>query len=335
MDDDYKKMLRSMDDILRPYRSIQNDLERLLKPQLEFQDQVSRLLEPYDHARSYLDAIENPALKLQEELQRHLYPSETIESELQHFLHPHLEAQKQLEDLLRPQRWIHDQLGDLLKPQADFLASVRAQFESVVLARDQIADLINPLNHYLAELHGFAINVDAAGNVFIGGEEVSADEISAATNTFGAAQESVRAFVQGLLSWLDQLTPRLRQAVLFFILPYLISVVATLTTPMYEEWWKEHFATDPRVVKKKIVVEANELYDAEELADYKFVYATRLHVRAEGRMHAEIIDTVPLGKTLRVVRREKAWTEVEYLSDSTEETRTGWVFSRYLHKFEK
>lgn len=335
MNDDYKKLLRSMDHLLDPYRSIQEDLERFLKPQLEFRDQVSRLLEPYDCARPYLDAIKNPTIKLQQDLQRNLYPAETIRDQLQEFLNPHLEAQRQLEDLLRPQKWIQDQLANILKPRADFLASVRAQIEHVAFARDQMADLINPLSQYLAEFQGLAINVDATGSVFIDGEEISAEEIREAAGTFEDPQESVREFVQGLVSWLAQLTPRLRQAVLFLLLPYLISIVANLTTPLYQQWWREYGATDPRVTKKEIILEAKELYDSEELGEYRFVYATQLHVRAEGSMHAEITDSLSLGKSVRVIRRKKAWTEVEYLNGSTGETSTGWVYSRYLHKFER
>ncbi len=335
MTDDFKKMLRSMDDLLHPYRSIQEDVERLLKPQLEFQNQISHLLEPYDHARSYLEAIENPAVKLQQEMQRNLYATDTIRDQLQDILNPQLKAQKQLEELLRPQRWMQDHLADLFQPQVDFLESIRAQLDPVSLVRNQIADLINPLNQYLSEFQGLEINVDAAGNVFIDGDEISAAEISDVTDTFNAARESAQEFVESFVAWLSQLTPRLRQAVLFLVLPYIISVVATLTTPLYQEWWREHIAADHRVAKKEIVLEANDLYDREELANYRFVYATRLHVRSQGSMKAEIIDNLPLGKSVLVLRRQKAWTEIEYLNDSTGETSSGWVHSRYLHKFER
>jgi hypothetical protein len=335
MTDEFKNMLRSMDDLLHPYRSIQEEVERLLKPQLEFQDQISRLLERYDHVRVSLDAIENPAAKLQRVMQRNLYATDTIRDQLRELLSPQLEAQKQFDDLLRPQRWMQDQLAHLLKPQADFLASVRAQLEPVALVRGHIADLIEPLNQYLSEFQGLEIDVDSAGNVFIDDDEVLAGEISAVTSSFHAAPDSVQQFVESFVTWLSQLTPRLRQAVLFLLLPYIISVVATLTTPLYQEWWREHVSADPRVAKKEILLEASELYDREELARYRFVYATRLHVRAEGNMNAEIIDNLPLGKSVLIVRRQKAWTEIEYLNDSTGEAGTGWVYSRYLHKFER
>lgn len=335
MTDDSKTMLRSMDDLLHPYRSIQEDFERLLKPQLEFQNHISHLLGPYNHARSYLEAIENPAVKLQQEMQQNLYAVDAIRGQLQELLNPNLEAQKQIEELLRPQRWMHDQLADLLKPQADFLASVRAHLEPVAIVRDQIANLLNPLNQYLSKFQGLEINVDAAGNVFIDGNEVSAEEISDAINSFHAARQSVQEFVESFVAWLSQLTPRLRPAVLFLVLPYIISVVATLTTPLYQEWWRERISADPRVAKKEIVLEANEIHGRKELANYRFVYATRLHVRAAANMNSEVLDHLPLGKSVRVVRRQKAWTEIEYLIDSTGETSTGWVYSRYLHKFEK
>ncbi|WP_089729338.1 SH3 domain-containing protein [Candidatus Thiosymbion oneisti] len=335
MDEDYKKILRSMDALLRPYKSIQDNIEHLSRPQSEFQDQISQLLKPYNSAKSYLDTLEDPVLKLQEKIQRSLYSFDIIKSQLKEVPNPRLETQKQLEDLLRPQRWIQDHLKWVLKPQANFVKSIRSQLAPATLARNQIADLLNPINRYLSELQNFSIDVDVAGNVSIDGEEISAAEISAAASSFQAAQESVREFLQSLITWLGQLTPRLRQAILFLVLPYVISIVANLTTPIYQEWWREYVATDARVAKKKIIRDAHELYDSEELADYRFVYATRLHIRASGSMHAEIIGSLVLGKTVRVIKRVKRWTEVEFLRDDTGETCTGWVYSRYLRKFEK
>lgn len=333
MDDDYSKMLRAMDDLVRPYRSTQDAIERLMKPQLELQDRVSRLLEPYGHVRSILDAMESPAQKLREEFERGLGSQQYIRSQQEEFLDAKYQLQKQFEDLLRPQRWVDDKFHEVISPQAEFVASAWAYLKPSELAREQIQKLLNPLNQYLSELHDFAIDIDAAGNLLIDGEQIPAAEISAAAKTFDGAQESARTFLQDLVIWLGQLTPPLRQVFLFLVLPYVISIFANLTTPIYQEWWVEHVATEPRVAKKEIMFQAHEFYDENDLVDYRFVYATRLHVHAEERMRSEIIDSLYLGKSVRVIRRKKAWTEIEYLDESTRMVCRGWVYSRYLHKF--
>ena len=334
-EDEYEKVLRSMDDVLRPYWSIQDDIERLLKSQLEFQSQISQLLEPYDHAKIHLDFLADPTVKLQEKIQRNLYPSETIRSQLRDVLNPHLEAQKQLEELLQPQKWIQDHFECILKPQVDFVESIRSQLEPVNFVRDQIGDLLGPINCYLTELKDLQISVDPAGNVSIEGDEILAGDIRAVTSTFPESQATVWDFVQQLVGWLERLAPRLRQAIVFLILPYVMAIVANLTTPIYEEWWKKYAGTDLRVARKEITRSAAELYDAEELDGCRFVYATRLHVRSDGSIKAEIIDSLTMGKIVRVIQRVKRWTEVKYIHNTTGEIATGWVFSRYLRRFEK
>jgi len=328
MNTDYNKILRSMDDLIRPYKYIQSDLERLLKPQL------SPLFDSY--AGPYLDAIQDRGAHLKQELQRNLYPLKTIESQLRSLFRPHLEAQKRLEEIIPPRHWIQDQFAALLKPPADFLESIRLPLDHQVMrAHEQITSLLDPLNQYLSELQGFAINVDAIGNVSIDGDEISMEEIHAATQTFEATQKSAREFLQSFTTWLGQQTPRVRNVFLFLILPYVVAIVANWTTPIYQEWWNERATTDPRVVKKEIILEAQERYGAARLREYRFVYASQLHIRAGGRMQAEIIDSVTLGKSVRVIRRKKAWTEIEYLNNNTDQLSRGWVYSRYLQKFEK
>ena len=335
MDDNYRKMLRAMDEQLYSVGSAQREIERLLTPQLDFQNQISKLAKPYDLARSFLDEIDSPVAKLQEEMQRHLCSTSQIQEHLQSFLENRFSAQKQLEELLQPQRWIQDQLSDLMQSQQSSISSLRDQLEPISIAGKHIADLIEPLNRYLTEFQDLDIEVDSVGNVFIDGDEVSAEEISQTANAFVAQRGSIRDFVEGLVTWLSQLNPLLRYAVMLLVLPYIVSVVANLTTPLYQEWWRGYQNQAPRSAKKQIILDANQLYHRDELSRYRFVNASTLNVRSGAHLKAEIIDNLPFGKSVLVIRREKAWTNIEYLDESTGEPAIGWVYSRYLHKFDK
>lgn len=335
MIDEYTKMLRSIDDLLRPHLAFQRELDRLLKPQIDVLRHVSGSLSATAHVRDYMDHIDKSALKAQQGYVCSLSAQAALESQVQRALASSFFAEEALDTLVRAREpWWLDQISELAKSQDKMLASVRTQLDSLTRISDQVAGVVDPFKDYLADLHVLAIDVDASGNVVIEGEEISAGDIAAATGTFEGARGTLAEFLQSLVDWLGRLSPRLRAAVLAVLLPYVVSILANLTTPLFQTWWAElGDGADRRVVKKEIIAAAHELFAREELAHYRFVYASRLHVRAAGADRADIIDTLVLGKSVRVVQRNKAWTEVEYLDDVSGELRTGWVSSRYLHKF--
>jgi len=51
-------------------------------------------------------------------------------------------------------------------------------------------------------------------------------------------------------------------------------------------------------------------------------------------MGSEIIDDLYLGKTASVLNKEKRWLFIK-CHDDTGSLKQGWMFLRYLHKFNK
>ena len=118
-------------------------------------------------------------------------------------------------------------------------------------------------------------------------------------------------------------------------MPYFLAIIANLTTPIYEEWWKEYADYDQREAKKEIIREAHDLYSTEELFEYRFVYASILNVRESSSTKSKIIGDLHLGKAVKLIKKVKSWSFIEYQDSMTSEVKKGWVFSRYLRKFEK
>jgi len=71
-----------------------------------------------------------------------------------------------------------------------------------------------------------------------------------------------------------------------------------------------------------------------QLRDYRFTTASELRVRVAGKKSAALIDSLPMGKTARVLQRDRDWTEIEY-ETRDDGNKTGWVFSRYLRRFDR
>lgn len=333
MDDEFEKYLRFLDEQMRPFRSLQEDVDRLMRSQLELQQQITKLVDPMEKHRELLSDSIDPTAHLKREMGQYLFPRDPFEDHLSQIAREQLDIRKRYEDLLQPQRWLNEQIKDYLEPQASFVDQIRDQFKSYSVTADIASEILTPFNRFIGELAASGIELDASGNLTIDGQLVAADEINSATRDFHSDSKLAIDFYRELVDWLSGLAPLLRKAVVFLIVPYIMAIFANLTTPIYQDWWQDYAGQDLRVAKKEIRREAAELYDRSELIGYRFVVATRLHVRASGNIHAEVIDSLALGKTVKVLRRERSWTEIEYLHDTTGEQARGWVFSRYLERF--
>lgn len=293
------------------------------------------MVDPLASYREFLADSIDPTAHLNDELNQFLFPPYTFDTQLAEIARKHLDVRKQYEDLLQPQRWLHEQIKGYLEPQASFVDLIRDQFKRLSITADIASEILTPFNQLISELAASGIEVDAAGNLTIDGQFIAADEINAATSDFHSKSQQSIDFYRELLQWLSGLTPLIRKAVVFLVVPYVMAIFSNLTTPIYQDWWQDYTGQNLRFAKQEIRREAAELYDSGELTGYRFIISTRLHVRASGSNHAEIIDSLALGKTVKVLKRERSWTEIEYLQDTTWENLRGWVFSRYLAKFSR
>ena len=122
---------------------------------------------------------------------------------------------------------------------------------------------------------------------------------------------------EGFLSWYDNQ-------------PSSIQLIVTL----YKNWEYLFERETPRVATKLITQSANKEYDIYELSNYRFVLVSILNVRAEPSTKAEVVDELKNGMVVKFVTKSKRWTQIEFICDETGERKIGWVFSRYLRKFE-
>ena len=166
----------------------------------------------------------------------------------------------------------------------------------------------------------------------VGGEPIAASEIAPALVEFAAADTSETALAV-LLTWLAKSKPAVRAVLLYILLPYVISIIANLNTPMYEEWWKKLQADIPRQAKKEIVAVAKAAYLPPDLRGFRFVSSKTLAVRSTPRMKGPQTDLLQLGKTVRLLKVQPGWALVEYATTGTNELKQGWVLARYLSPF--
>tara|TARA_R110001583_G_scaffold174257_1_gene328695 strand:+ start:1958 stop:2887 length:930 start_codon:yes stop_codon:yes gene_type:complete len=136
------------------------------------------------------------------------------------------------------------------------------------------------------------------------------------------------------MEWYDSQTPSV-QLVVGLILAYFINVFSSLSMPLYDDWTYLFEKESTRVASKLVIKTAVNEYNISELSNYRFTDAPILHVRVNPSINAEIIDELEKGKVVKYITKNKRWVQVEFVCKDTGEKKIGWVFSRYLRKFER
>ncbi|NAW65201.1 SH3 domain-containing protein [Photobacterium halotolerans] len=161
--------------------------------------------------------------------------------------------------------------------------------------------------------------------------ELDSETIESTVTELGAV--SLPENKSDILEWYNKQSPAV-QLVIGLFLGYWVSVLCNLSMPLYEDWSHIFTSTDSRQASKQVVHEARNEHDINDLKSYRFVIASVLHVRSNPTINSEILDELKNGKPVRFIEKSKRWVLIEYWCDDTGEYRKGWVFARYLLRFE-
>jgi len=68
--------------------------------------------------------------------------------------------------------------------------------------------------------------------------------------------------------------------------------------------------------------------------NYRIVFTEYLNVRSGQSIKTKIIAKLHLGQLVRIIRKERNWSLIEYTDEDCEICIRGWVFTRYLKRFD-
>lgn len=213
------------------------------------------------------------------------------------------------------------------------ISAVDLQASVIGWNKEHLRELLETFNSQFVEMALRSVRVDNAGRLMVDDEELDRGEVDAATMVL-SGEASFSDFLAQVLALLPKLSKPVAWFLLNVLVSYFVSIAANRHTPFWESLWDEMTGQTPRVVRKQILRDVRERFVLEELRDYRFTSASELHVRAAGKRSASILDSLPMGKTVRVLQRDRDWTEIEY-ETRDDGNRTGWVFSRYLRRFDR
>jgi hypothetical protein len=301
----------------KPYRSLERQIEKYLYPQVTIQKQIQEMTEPYRRLQDDVRRILEPQLRLQKELKKWLEPQQRLQQKMQDWLEPQRRLQEQIIDFLRSYKDIRSRINELISSQVDIEHSISTALNEV--SEDNIV-------------------IDQSGTVSINGSSVSPAEFNNLIQEIVDVLEKIPNPIQAL-KYLASLILKLKKplAILLsiFIIPFIISVSANLSTNYFEDIIAEISHKPRREQIKGIKKEALETFEVDELSDHLFVKATILNVREQGSIKSRVVAKLYFGQVVKLVKKGRKWSKIEYVDSTSKIEITGWVFDRYLEKFKR
>lgn len=90
-------------------------------------------------------------------------------------------------------------------------------------------------------------------------------------------------------------------------------------------------------IKKDITKELSNNPDFDKkyiLNTYRFVNSNVLNVRTKNTVKSRVIYSLNRGSVVRIINKQKNWTKIEYKNEDETVVITGWVFTRYISRFD-
>lgn len=145
-------------------------------------------------------------------------------------------------------------------------------------------------------------------------------------------QEAVAQIVQAIQATKEPLHQKLLFACL---VPILIAIVFGFVNPVADFYVKRWLEGAPKQEATKQVKEAarEAVGDVRILNDFRFVSAQSLDLKSGPKAKAPVVGQLRFGQTVRLLERQGDFTLVVWRSEDGKVELQGWVFSRYLKRF--
>jgi hypothetical protein len=195
-----------------------------------------------------------------------------------------------------------------------------------------------PLAH--ARVDG-GITVNADNTVTLDSTTLSCTEIQQIANeisdrTFNRSSEKIEYAITTLVAEIRALkNPALEKVLLLLVYPIIVALIFSIVNPITDFYIKESLNAEKREVEKKIkkhVLSATK--DSATLNSFRLVSRKSLDVRVNPSATSPTLGRLYFGQVVVLIEKQKDWSLVAWSDDDNEVAVQGWVFSRYLSKFQ-
>jgi hypothetical protein len=202
-----------------------------------------------------------------------------------------------------------------------------------VLAREW-ADLAG---EYLKDFDPGQLSVRETGEVSLGPNKLTATEFKGAVQELAVEAQAATDAIDGIARvrrFLDRVPPWLRGLLVFIFIQHVLPVFGNMMTPVYESWWSQMAGRGVNAIRRELPRIAAQEYSAPVLRGHRFVRAEHLIVRSQPSRKGAPLFSLPAGKVVRLIDKKGDWAFIEFEDREADELRVGWVFKRYLGRFE-
>ena len=335
---EHRELMESLADPLKEHRALMASFSDPLK---EYRELIEPLADPLKEHREMMASIADP-LKEHRELMKSLVdPLEKHREMLATVAHP-LEEHRELlaspADPLKEHRALMASLADPLKEFCASIAGIPNPLKELSTSITGI-DSFELLKTVASEIGG-DLSFDAQGIVSVASKRMAVSELQdlsyqvihdSSLEPSDTLEELLNNLIAEIRSKKDPLTQKL---LMWFVFPLIVVVIASFINPVVNHYVDSQLNEDKRSLSKKIESRAiSSVADRSVLKDFRYVTADTLNVRLSATQKSETIGFLHFGYAVIVIDRQKSWTLVEWNDPESEVRISGWVFSRYLAKF--
>jgi hypothetical protein len=203
---------------------------------------------------------------------------------------------------------------------------------------DSIAERFREFNDLFKNIDFDDITINQDGTISLAEETVTLNDINETVLGLlpkDGEELTLQSFFDILAEKAKSLKGPIKAFILYFLLPYFIGILSTLTSPYYSNIISPESSSNRQVIVKKIKKQTIANFEFTEISSFRFVKADILNVRTKPTIKSEKIDELYLGQVVQIIKKKRNWSFVEYLDASIGEIYSGWVFTRYLERFKK
>ncbi len=152
-----------------------------------------------------------------------------------------------------------------------------------------------------------------------------------------AEQPTPEAALEQILAAITQTRePKLQKVLWLIVVPMVFLLLNAFLAPIGDFYVKRLLEEKPRQEAHKAVKQAasDTVGDLRLLNDYRYVATNSLMVRSSASARSPVLGQLHFGQTVHVLQKDKDFTLVSWTSPDHTSSVQGWVFSRYLKRFD-
>jgi hypothetical protein len=121
----------------------------------------------------------------------------------------------------------------------------------------------------------------------------------------------------------------------WLLFPLIVGFILSSLNPITGNIRNEEKTRNRKQLQKQINQKVVENVENKDLLKvFRIVVAVDLNVREKKTIHSKVISVLPLGAVVKIAKKDNNWSLITWRDNENNLIVQGWVFSRYLRKFQ-